>query len=149
MWITRCTALIYPQKKGFDMEHELIQYMNLKELTPPQLDILNNLSTDYHSKLKRVLNNLVGLKIHVKCHSKEGSKKRFDVHILVISPMKAKLVSSKAWDYDFARAVHKAFKDIQSQAEHAIHKMDQHEGKRFSGHMGRVRSGSYMSKAKR
>lgn len=125
------------------MAKDLIQYVNLKELTPVELDILNNLCIEYQAKLKRIVDNNVGLKVHVKCHSKEGSKKKYDVHLQVDTPMRVKLVSTKASDWDFPRTVHKAFRDVLAQAEHVLHRMEQHKSMKVQGHAGATRCKTY------
>jgi len=57
--------------------------------------------------------------VHVKAHSKEGSKKKYDAHIRAIAPTQI-FEEKNASDWDIARTMHKAFESIQHQIEHRL-----------------------------
>ncbi|MBI4448859.1 hypothetical protein HY641_02430 [Candidatus Woesearchaeota archaeon] len=131
------------------MESEIIQYVNLKELSPIELDILNRLCAEYHPRLQRMTRNLTGIRVHVKCHNKQGKRKNYHVHIQVQTPMKVKFASSRAHDWDLARTIHKAFNDVTNQIEHALHVVDKRKGKHSEGHQGNSRRHSYGKDVRR
>ena len=94
---------------------EILQFVGLKSLTPEEQNIVNRLSTPYFEKIKRAARNLTNIKVHVKCYNKEGSKKKFSVHIHVKLPTRAIIESCKSHDFELQRCIHKAFQDVQVQ----------------------------------
>lgn len=101
------------------MEKEVIQFIGVKELSPEEQAIVNTLSTEYYQKIKRSLKNLTSLAVHVKTYKKEGSKKKYSINIRAIAP--TKIIESKmAADWDLARTLHKAFKNIEHEIEHKL-----------------------------
>ena len=85
--------------------------------------VLNTLANEYYDKIKRALKNECSVKIDVKEHGKvddnPDKKVRYDIHIVAVTATKLRFESS-AEDWDFARTVHKAFKEIERQIEHKI-----------------------------
>jgi hypothetical protein len=100
-------------------EMETIQYTGVDIISPEQKRLLDKISSDSYPKIKRMLHNMTSLTIHVKAHSKSGSKQKFSIHIKAIAPTKI-YVSTKAVDWDFATAVHKAFVEIENEIKHSI-----------------------------
>jgi len=95
---------------------EQIQYVGAHNLDAEKKKVLDKLSTEYHQKIKRSLKNITSLIIHVKVYKKEGKSVKFAVHAKAVAPT-AIIVSTKASDWDFARTLHKAFKDLENQIE--------------------------------
>ena len=93
---------------------EIIQFTGLKDLNDDEKEILNTLSTEYYQKFKRELKNLTSMGVHVKIYTKGGKTKKYSLHVKVIAPTKI-FESEKAADWDFARTLHKAFKDLEKQ----------------------------------
>jgi DNA-binding CsgD family transcriptional regulator len=104
---------------------EAIQYTGVQELTKEERAILDKLSAEYYDKIERQFKNELGLKVHVKLYHKTGDRKKYSIHIKAVAPTKI-FNSDKAADWDFARTVHKAFKDLEAQIKHALHTDDQH-----------------------
>lgn len=98
---------------------EPIQFIGVKELDNVQQTIVNKLSTEYYDKIQRELKNLTSIVVHVKAYEKEGKKSKFSIHLRAIAPTKI-FESTKAADWDLARALHKAFKDLERQILHTI-----------------------------
>ncbi len=102
------------------MEHEVIQFVGVKELEPSEQAIVNKLSSEYYDKLKRTINNIASLKVHVKVMSDEGKRKKYHMHTQLLAPTKT-YTSTKATDWDLARVLHKSFQDLEHQLSHHLH----------------------------
>jgi len=97
---------------------EKIQFIDLKKLEPDQQDVVKKISTEYYGKIERELRNITALVIHIKEY-KKGHK--FSIHMRAEAPTGI-FESKKAADWDLARTMHKAFKDLEREIQHAIHK---------------------------
>jgi hypothetical protein len=93
---------------------EQIQFIGAHDLDAQKKRILNKLSTEYHVTIKRSLKNITSLIVHIKVYKKEGKAVKFAVHAKAVAPT-AIFTSTKANDWDFARTLHKAFKDLENQ----------------------------------
>jgi len=102
------------------MEHEVIQFVGVADLQPEEQAIVNKLSTEYYEKLKRMVNNLASLKVHIKTLNDEGKKKLYDIHTQLQAPT-VSFNSTKAQDWDLARTLHKSFQDLEHQINHKLH----------------------------
>ncbi len=91
-----------------------IEYAGLKEINEKEKEILDKLSEEYYPKIKRKLHNELTLKIHIKKYSETGEKHKWSIHAKAIAPTKI-FTSDKACDWDFARTLHKAFKDLENE----------------------------------
>ncbi len=109
-----------------DMMIEPIQIVGIKELDEPDKDIVNKLANEYFVKIKRKLKNFTSLLIHIKCSNKDGKKKMYSINARVTAPTRM-FESTKAADWDLARTLHKAFKDLEREIEHKLHTDDQHD----------------------
>lgn len=106
-------------------KEEIIQFVGVHDLdTEEQLEV-NKLATEYYEKLKRQIKNILGLKVHIKTYEKEGARKKYTIHLQTRSPTFS-FESTKAADFELARALHKAFQDLQHQIQHQKHSDDQH-----------------------
>ena len=101
--------------------HEQIQFIGVNELAPEEQAIVSRLSTEHYEKLQRVLKTIENMTVHIKCYDKEGSKRKFSLHVRVKAPMTTVIESCKTHDFDLARALHKAFDDLHTQIEHRFH----------------------------
>lgn len=105
---------------------EPIQIIGIKELDEFELPLVNKLANEYYQKIQRELQNVTSVVIHVKCYEKEGKRKKYSIHVRVIAPTRI-FESSKAQDWDLARTLHKAFRDIERELQHKLHTDDQHK----------------------
>ncbi len=107
------------------MVEEVIQFIGVRELEPEEQQVVSNLSTEYYQKLKRSVKNFTSLAVHVKTHNKGGAKKKFSVHIRLIAPTHIIESRKAAADWDLARTLHKAFKNIENEVKDKLHTDDQ------------------------
>jgi hypothetical protein len=101
------------------MQEEIIQFIGVKDLSEDEKEIVNTLSTEYYGKIKRSLKNLTSMVVQVKIYQKEGAKKKYSINVRVIAPTRM-IEADKAADWDLARTLHKAFKNIEREIEHMI-----------------------------
>lgn len=86
---------------------EIIQFKGLKELSDEEKDVLNEISAEYYPKIKREMHNITSIELHVKVHSKGGSKKKYTAHLRVIAP--TRIFEAEHHDWDLPRALRRAF----------------------------------------
>lgn len=103
---------------------EPIQIIGVKELDEFELPLVNKLANEYYQKIQRELQNVTSVVIHIKSYEKEGKRKKYSIHVRVIAPTRI-FESSKAQDWDLARTLHKAFRDIERELQHKLHTDDQ------------------------
>jgi hypothetical protein len=102
---------------------EPIQFIGLNELEDVDQQMVQTLTTEYYGKIQRELRNVTSLVIHIKPHAKEGHRHRYEITIRAVAPTRI-FESSKGGqttDWDLAAALHKAFKDVIKQIQHAFH----------------------------
>lgn len=108
---------------------EAIQYAGLDLLNDQERSTLDTLSAEYYDKLQRTLQNELTLKVHIKTINdkhEEGKAREFSIHVQCIAP--TRIFESSAEDWDFARVLHKVFKDLELQLEHKMSADNQHRG---------------------
>ncbi len=106
------------------MEEEVIQFIGVNELSEEEQAIVKALSTEYYGKIKVALKNLTSMAVHIKTQKKEGSQKKFSIKVRVIAPTHV-FESKHASDWDLARTLHKAYKNIEHEIEHKLKVSDQ------------------------
>ena len=99
---------------------EVIQFIGVSDLEPMEQETVNRLTTESYEKIKRDMKNITNMVVHVKLHEKEGSRKKYSIHVRAICPT-GTLESCKAHDFELPRALHKAFNDIREQIKHKFH----------------------------
>jgi len=99
---------------------EVIQFVGVSELSPEDQATVKSISTDEFEKIKRELHNITNMTVHVKCYEKEGDRKKYSMHVKVVAPTKV-FDSSKADDWDLAKAMHMACESILHQIQHKFH----------------------------
>jgi len=84
---------------------------------------------EYSKKIQHKIKGIELIKIHLKEHNYEGNiadkNKKFSIHVKVIGPMKS--IEADAFDWDFKRTIHKVFKKMIEEAEHASHSSNQNK----------------------
>ncbi|MBI4441667.1 hypothetical protein HY639_05855 [Candidatus Woesearchaeota archaeon] len=103
---------------------EAIQYKGLDLVSDEQRVVLDKLSAEYYDKIQRsVHNKTFSLVIHVKKYEdkaggegKEKKHAKFSVHVRAIAP--SKLFEASAADWDFARTLHKVFREVELVVQH-------------------------------
>lgn len=100
---------------------DMIQFDGINKLSTRQKAVLNKLSTEYFLKIKRMVGNLTALRVKIKSYEKEGARSKYSIDVNVTLPNKNTFNSNKASDWDFARALHKAFKDVMVHIKDKLH----------------------------
>lgn len=97
-----------------------IQFVGLKELEDVDQEMVQKLCTEYYGKIKRMLNNEVDVKVHIKTYKEEGARHKYSINISANAPtvkFDASKQSQKA-TWDLASAVHEQFKGLMREIEH-------------------------------
>ncbi|PIN75972.1 hypothetical protein COV18_00940 [Candidatus Woesearchaeota archaeon CG10_big_fil_rev_8_21_14_0_10_37_12] len=101
-------------------ENEVIQFIGVSDLSDADQATVNHVTMNHFDKVKRELQNITNMSIHVKTYQKEGSRQKYSLHVKVAAPTKI-FDSSSSDDWDLARALHMAFEDIVKQIQHTFH----------------------------
>ena len=99
---------------------EVIQFIGVSELSADEQATVQTITTEYFEKIKRDLQNITNMTVHIKCYQKTGSRKKYSMHVKVAAPTQI-FDSSHADDWELPRALHKAFTDITNQIHHKLH----------------------------
>ena len=103
---------------------EPIQYIGMKDLEESEVEVLNRLAQEHHTKLQRELHNMTSLVIHIKTSHKEGKRKQYNIMARAVAP--TRIFESSETDWDIARTLHMIFNDLRRQIQHSFHSDDQH-----------------------
>jgi|TARA_Y100000310_G_scaffold344951_1_gene460723 hypothetical protein len=105
---------------------EPLQIIGIKGLDEMEIEAVNRVSNRYYGKIQRQIKKINSLAVHIKSYEKEGSQKKYSIHVKLIAPARI-FVSTKAFDWDLERTLHKSFRDIIRQLKHSLHTDDQHK----------------------
>ncbi|MDD5012381.1 MAG: hypothetical protein PHQ66_01920 [Candidatus Nanoarchaeia archaeon] len=94
---------------------ENVEIVNTNILTEKDKKIADKLLEEYYEKIQRLLKNPFRLKMHIKEYDKDGKNRKYSLNAEVI--FSGKMLNSSSWDYDFARAIHKAMAKIENEIE--------------------------------
>lgn len=104
-----------------------IQYVGLTRLTDAEIDVLKTLSFEYQDKIQREMETPTTIVVTVKLHESKGARtkrKKYSIRVKTVSA-KRTLETKHAHDWDLARALHKAFKNMESLVLHQFRKGSQ------------------------
>ena len=107
------------------MLYDEIKYVGLNDLNQIEQDSVHKLASEYFPKMKRGTSDLVSMKVHIKTHNEQGTRKTHSIHVQITTP-NHKFTSTKAVDWDISRTMHKACKDCEAQIKHRLHNDEQH-----------------------
>ena len=102
---------------------EVLQFVGVSELSPEEQETVHRLSTEYFEKIKRDVQNITNMSVHVKVYGAEQENKRakkFALHVKVYCPSHL-FESCMSHDFELAKALHKAFDHVREQVKHAFH----------------------------
>jgi len=101
---------------------ETIQFVGVKELSPEEQGVVQSLSTDYFAKIKREINNVTDLVVHIKTADKGGERDKRKRYTLVVRAVFPGFVieAKDSDDYELPKALHKSFGEIISQIHHKL-----------------------------
>ena len=113
---------------------ETIQFVGVEELEHESKELINKLANEYYNKIKRSLDNMTSIKVHVKAYNKAGKEdkaRKWSIQVQVFAPTQRFETSAQDWDIE--RTLHKAFKAMEKEIQHRLHTDDQrtlrtHEG---------------------
>lgn len=95
---------------------ENIEVINLGILNEKEKAIADKLFNEYYSKIQRLVKTPLSLRIDIKEYKKEGKGKKFSLNAEAVFSG-GKLISSSAWDWNLAKAIHKLMKKIENEIE--------------------------------
>ena len=107
---------------------EQIQIIGIKDLDDMEIDAVNRHANRYYGKIQREIKNVTSLVVHVKSYEKQGTQRKYSIHVRVIAPTRI-FVSTKASDWNLEKALHMSFRDVIRQIQHSLHTDDQHNKK--------------------
>ncbi len=99
---------------------EVIQFVGVSELPAEEQATVQSITTEQFDKIKRDLQNITNMTVHVKFYQKTGGRKKYSMHVKVAAPTHV-FDSSNSDDWELPRALHKAFEDIRHQIQHRFH----------------------------
>ena len=109
-------------------EEEFIQFVGVADLEAAERPRVEEICRSEFEKVRNIA-KLNQIKVHVKVYGKappeaekegKAARKKYSIHLQGISGSKTFDVD-KASDFDLARALRKAFKDLRAMLEHKFH----------------------------
>jgi len=100
--------------------NEVIQFVGVSDLKVDEQQTVQTLSEEYYDKIKRQLNNVTNMTVHVKCYDTTGARKKYSINVKVAAPTII-FSSDRADDWELPRALHEGFQSIQNQITHKLH----------------------------
>lgn len=91
-----------------------IKIQTKENLNEEEKETLDRLLNKYYEKIKRKVKKDVDVDLNLKIYEK-GGKKKYSINLKIVNSM---VFKSDADDWDFAKAVHKAFDKILREIEH-------------------------------
>ena len=105
-----------------------IQIQTKENLNEEEKETLDRLLNEYYEKIKRELKKDIVVNLNLKIYEKgekgEKGKKKYSINLKVVNSV---VFKSDSYDYDLAKAVHKAFNKIMSEIEHKFHVSNQNK----------------------
>ncbi|MBU0629284.1 MAG: hypothetical protein KKC75_08925 [Nanoarchaeota archaeon] len=96
-----------------------IQIIGIDEIKEEEeKSIIATISEEYRSKIQVHFKDDVSIVLHVKQHSKGGTRKKSDIRVKVNAP--SKMFEAQESDWDLMRTLHKVFKNIEREIEHKL-----------------------------
>ena len=101
-----------------------IEITNIELLDEKEKNIAEKLFQEYYNKIQRQIKNKEAvLKIDIEVYNKGGKRKKYDIAIKI--EFATNVFKAKAFDWDFARAVHKVMEKLVTEIEHKFHVSEQ------------------------
>jgi len=99
---------------------ETLEVIGLNELSILEKAKINLLLSKYKGKIKRSLDNINSIKIHVKKYKKQGKKSKYSVHIRILTPKK--IFESERAEWDLTKVLHMSFRALENEINHYINR---------------------------
>ena len=104
-----------------------IEINGIKLLNDMEKKIANELLNEYYPKIQRMIKNELSLRIIIKEYEKKelekDMKKKYSLNIEAVTP--GKTFRAKAFDWNFARTIHKLLNKVMTEIEHTFHNSEQ------------------------
>ena len=104
---------------------EPIQIIGGEQLDKTEKEDIKRIANEYFTKIQRQLKNIESLIIHIKEYNKQGTRKKFSLHIRAIAP--TRIFEADAVEWELHKALYKAFEKLETELEHHFHTSDQHK----------------------
>lgn len=105
---------------------EPLQIIGIRNLDEMEIEAVNRVANRYYVKIQRQIKKVNSLVVHIKAYEKEGSQRKYSIHVKLLAPTRI-FVSTKAFDWDLEKTLHKSFRDVIRQVKHSLHTDDQHK----------------------
>jgi len=96
---------------------------NIEILNEKERKIAKKLFDEYYIKIQRLIKKPFSLKVYIREHEKEGQRRKLSINFELVYP--GKMFKVKAFDWDLARAIHKALNKLMNEIEHKLHVSEQ------------------------
>ena len=103
---------------------ELIKIKGISLLTEDERRLADKLLNEYYPKIQRRIKNVVFLRVHIKEYEKDGARKKYSINIKAINS--TDVFEANAYDWDFARTMHKVLNKIENEIENRFYSSNQH-----------------------
>jgi len=101
-----------------------IEITNIELLDEKEKNTAEKLFQEYYNKIQRQIKNKEAiLKVDIEEYSKGGKRKKYDIAVKI--EFATNVFRSKAFDWNFSRAVHKVMNKIIGEIEHKLHVSEQ------------------------
>lgn len=95
------------------IKEPIIQFVGLKDLSDAEQEVVKKISFEYQDKIQRSMETPTSLVVTVKLHeSGLNKRKKYSLRIHTLGARKT-LETKHSHDWDLARALHKAFKNME------------------------------------
>ena len=103
---------------------ENIEIKNIELLDEKEKSLAEKLFPEYHEKIKRQIKNKdTTLKIDIKEHGKGGKRKKYSITVTL--EFARNIIKANAFDWEFARTIHKVMEKLITEIEHKFHVSEQ------------------------
>lgn len=102
-----------------------VETVGFDVLTGEEKNTFDKLTKEYLAKIEMKLKDLSSIKVHLKEYHIEGARKKYSIHVKFIAPIK--IFEASASDWDFARTLHKMFKNIEEEIENRFRPEDKNK----------------------
>ncbi|MBD3310779.1 CBS domain-containing protein [Candidatus Woesearchaeota archaeon] len=107
-------------KKQVIKNIQMVGLNELEELTPQMKAYVTKLCAFYAEKIAFLISGYNTIHVHFKKYKKAGTSHKYSINVKVECPTSV-IAGNRASDWDIARTVHKAFKDVEKRIIHRFH----------------------------
>ena len=97
---------------------ENLEIVGLSELNVLEKAQVSILLAKYKGKIKRMIDDITSIKIHLKKYKKSGHTSKYSLHVKVFTPKKTFEVEKADWN--ITKSLRKSFEALVNEIEHYI-----------------------------